>query len=161
MAKAQSLENDLYPFDKFGKTTGEKLLSEDYPYNHFETYKFKATTSNGAAVAYKANFDITKKGDVFAGKGIDELKVTFPIKDTDFIARLLTSRKGGDKGGDLEAHLDFGAKEISGNPCNFFTNFKTGFAFGNIIVRAGANYFHPKLTVATHFETDLKKHSIW
>jgi len=103
MAKAQSLENDLYPFGGLGDNKAEKVLNDDFPYKNFETYKFKATTTNGAAVAYKANFNINKKGESYTGAGDDELKVTFPLKGTDFIARLLTKRKDV-----LEAHLDFG-----------------------------------------------------
>jgi hypothetical protein len=105
MAKAQSLENDLYPFNGLGDTKRERLLSEDFPYKNFETYKFKATTLNASAIAYKANFDVAKSGDALSGKGKDELKITFPIKETDFIARILTNRAG-----DFEAHLDLGAK---------------------------------------------------
>jgi len=79
MAKAPSLENNLYPFGTIAKTSAAKLLSDDYPFKDFETYKFSAKTTNGASVAYKANFNILKKTDAYSGDGNDELKVTFPV----------------------------------------------------------------------------------
>lgn len=69
MAKAQSLENNLYPFGKLGSTDAEKSINDDFPYKNFETYKFKAVSTNGATVNYKANFNILKKTDNYSGEG--------------------------------------------------------------------------------------------
>jgi len=60
MAKATSLENDLYPFNDNIGTHVSNVLNDDYPVKNFETYKFKATTQNGSAVAYKTNFNVSK-----------------------------------------------------------------------------------------------------
>jgi len=145
MAKAASLENNLYPFNGLGDTAAEKIFKDDFPVKSFETYKFKATSTNGAVINYKANFNINKKTETYTGQGSDELKVTFPVNGTSVIARLLTNRKG-----DLEGHLDFGEKNVGGKNVNLFTNFKTSFDFSNIVIRAGANYFCDKLSSSTH-----------
>lgn len=50
MAKAASLENNLYPFGGTGDSSVEKIFKDDYPFKNFETYKFKATSTNGAAI---------------------------------------------------------------------------------------------------------------
>jgi len=77
MAKCASLET--YPFGGIGDTHADDLITKDYPFKNFETYKFKATSTNGAAIDYKANFNILKKSEAFSGEGGDELKITFPV----------------------------------------------------------------------------------
>jgi hypothetical protein len=134
----------------------KKIFSDDFPTKSFETYKFKAVSTNGAVINYKANFNINKKSDAYTGQGADELKVLFPVNGTSIIARLLTSRKG-----DLEGHLDFGEKKLGDKNVNLFTNFKTSFDFSNIVIRAGANYFSDKLNSSTHIESDLTNYSLW
>merc|ERR1712025_1562549 len=89
MAKPISVDANLYPFGSLGDNKADKLLKDDYCYKSFETYKLKATTTNGSAIQYKADFNILKKNDAYSGKGGDELKVTFPLSGTDLIARIL------------------------------------------------------------------------
>lgn len=79
MAKATSLENNLYPFGTLAKSSAEKMLTDDYPKKDCEIYKLAAKTTNGAAVAYKATCTTSNKSGNYEREGSDEFKLTFPF----------------------------------------------------------------------------------
>jgi hypothetical protein len=82
----------------------DKVLSDNFSSESFESWKFKAKTSNSATVDFKAKFahDFTKDG--LNVKLNDEVKIKFPFYENKFWAWF------GKKNNDLKFHFDFGTK---------------------------------------------------
>ncbi|EAR90513.2 eukaryotic porin protein (macronuclear) [Tetrahymena thermophila SB210] len=128
---AQSLK--LQPLTSLG--TPNNVLSDDYVHGTFETYKFKASTTNGGKVDYKAKVATAQKDGKLAVKVSDEGKIQFPFLDK-YTFQFCQRRSG-----DVKLHFDLGNYTISGKSWNFFTNVKTDTTLSKFNFRLGTNYF--------------------
>lgn len=74
---AQSLK--LSPFTSLG--TPNNVLSDDYVYGSFETYKLKGSTTNGGKFDYKVKVNVASKDGKLTANVVDEGKIQFPVKE--------------------------------------------------------------------------------
>jgi len=108
----------------------DKLLSEDYVYDTFETYKIKGETLNNGKWDYKVKIkDFSKELST-------ELKVQFPWNRYWF---WLGIQSGGAY--NFKFHVDAGDFTFFGRRFNLFSNLKTQTNFKSFQLRLGANYW--------------------
>jgi len=138
---AQSLKGK--PFEEVVEIDNGPLDKNDYVYEKFETWKFKAKTTNGSKIAYKAS---VKEPCGEGAKLDDEIKFEVPYKNLWYLLKL--KRKG-----DLELHLDLGDRKIGGKDINLFGNLTTTTDMKKFGYKFGWNYFGSKCESNTRFET--------
>ena len=78
------------------------MLSDDYVYVTFETYKLKGSTTNGGKFDYKVKVNVANKDGKLTANIADEGKIQFPVKEK-YTVQLGQRRKG-----DVRVHVDFG-----------------------------------------------------
>ncbi|KAL4468604.1 hypothetical protein ABPG74_005107 [Tetrahymena malaccensis] len=139
---AQSLK--LQPLTSLG--TPNNVLADDYVHSTFETYKFKANTTNGGKVDYKAKVSTAQKDGKLAVKVNDEAKFQFPFLEK-YTFQFCQRRSG-----DIKLHFDLGNFTIYNKSWNFFSNVKTDTTLSKFNFRLGTNYFGSSCESNTRLE---------
>jgi len=119
----------------------DKVLSEDYVHDTFETWKIKGTTSGSG------KWDLKGKIKNFNQELGTELKVQFPWNRYWFWLGVQSAGKY-----NFKFHVDAGNFLLFGKDFNLFANVKTQTNFNNFLFRFGANYWGSQCESNTRLE---------